>query len=71
MEIFEPYISIIILLITIVINVLLVIIGTKWYYFIVANVLLMIISSMLGFTPVNIMEDILNLFIDSRSLLWV
>lgn len=69
MGILEPYISIIILLITIVVNVLLVIIGTKWYYFIIANVLLMIICSMLGFTPVNIIEDILNLFIDSRSLL--
>lgn len=69
MGILEPYISIIILLITIVINVLLVIIGTKWYYFIIANVLLMIICSMLGFTPVNIIEDILNLFIDSRSLI--
>ena len=69
MGILEPYISIIILLITIVINVLLVIIGTKWYYFIIANVLLMIICSMLGFTPLNIIEDILNLFIDSRSLL--
>lgn len=68
MGILEPYISIIILLITIVVNVLLVIIGTKWYYFIIANVLLMIICSMLGFTPVNIIEDILNLFIDSRSL---
>lgn len=69
MGILEPYISIIILLITIVVNVLLVFIGTKWYYFIIANVLLMIICSMLGFTPVNIIEDILNLFIDSRSLL--
>lgn len=69
MGILEPYISIIILLITIVVNVLLVIIGTKWYYFIIANVLLMIICSKLGFTPVNIIEDILNLFIDSRSLL--